>query len=194
MSYFAGMVLSAKEKEIICISTRILYLPEKAGIIVNMSEEKGRLKQHSLLVYTVSVFLVITVLLCAYRMYNKGLTASVDEDVTGTYDISDFTISFANETTSSKQSANIALPGESMPAEGTTAETAVKEEDHALVNINTASAEELMSLKGIGEVKAAAIVEYRRENGKFRSISEVMNVKGIGLKIFENIKDCITVG
>ena len=52
------------------------------------------------------------------------------------------------------------------------------------VNINTASAHQLMaSLKGIGSKKAAAIVKYRKKNGKFTSIDDLLKVKGIGKKL-----------
>lgn len=60
------------------------------------------------------------------------------------------------------------------------------------ININTASLEELQSLSGIGESKAALIIEYRTLNGKFKSIEELKNVKGISEKIFSNIKENIT--
>ena len=51
------------------------------------------------------------------------------------------------------------------------------------VNINTASAEELSeSLKGVGMSKAAAIVSYRNENGQFKHVDELVNVKGIGIR------------
>lgn len=60
------------------------------------------------------------------------------------------------------------------------------------VNINTATAEELESLDGIGEKTAAAIIEYRTENGGFSSTEELKNIKGIGDKIFENIEAFIT--
>ncbi len=62
------------------------------------------------------------------------------------------------------------------------------------ININTASAEELQSLTGIGEVKAKAIVEYREQHGSFTDITQIMNVKGIGKKTFLVIKESITVG
>ncbi len=62
------------------------------------------------------------------------------------------------------------------------------------ININTASAEELQLLSGIGEVKAAAIIAYREQHGAFSDISEIKNVKGIGEKVFEEIRDKITVG
>ena len=51
------------------------------------------------------------------------------------------------------------------------------------VNINTASAEEISeALKGVGKSKAEAIVEYRDENGEFKHVDELVNVKGIGLR------------
>ena len=62
------------------------------------------------------------------------------------------------------------------------------------VNINTATEAELDALPGIGEAKAKAIVQYRNENGKFKSISDIKNVKGIGDGIFNDIKGLITVG
>ncbi len=62
-----------------------------------------------------------------------------------------------------------------------------------LININTASAYKLTELDGIGEVKAEAIVRYREENGKFTSVDELLNVKGIGEKTLEKIRDRITV-
>ena len=64
----------------------------------------------------------------------------------------------------------------------------------ALININTATSEELQTLSGIGEAKAAAIIAYREEHGAFNDISEIMNVSGIGEKMFENIRDSITTG
>ena len=62
----------------------------------------------------------------------------------------------------------------------------------AAVNINTASKEELMTLKGVGEATAEAIIEYRKEN-KFTKIEDIKNIKGIGDKKFEAIKDDIEV-
>jgi len=63
-----------------------------------------------------------------------------------------------------------------------------------LININTANADELTKLNGIGEVKAKAIVAYREDNGFFKSIEEIKNVKGIGEATYLKIKDFITVG
>ena len=67
------------------------------------------------------------------------------------------------------------------------------ESSSSLVNINTASVVELMSLDGIGESKAKAIIEYRDINGDFENILDIKNVSGIGESIYEKIKDYITV-
>ena len=61
-----------------------------------------------------------------------------------------------------------------------------------LININTATREELMQLDGIGETLADRIIEYRK-NVKFTSISDIMNVSGIAEGKFNAIKDYITV-
>lgn len=61
------------------------------------------------------------------------------------------------------------------------------------VNINKASKEELETLSGIGPSKAQAIIEYREENGAFRTPEDLMSVSGIGEKTFEKLKDSITV-
>lgn len=65
--------------------------------------------------------------------------------------------------------------------------------DSAKVNINTASREELMSLKGIGESRAEDIIRYRERFGGFKSIDDIMNVPGIKEAAFEKIKDSITI-
>ncbi len=61
------------------------------------------------------------------------------------------------------------------------------------ISINKASQEELMSLPGIGEAKAQAIINYREEHGAFKTIEEIKNVSGIGEEIFAKIKESITL-
>lgn len=61
-----------------------------------------------------------------------------------------------------------------------------------LININTASKEELMSLPNIGDKRADAIIEYRSAN-KFEKIEDIKNVTGIGDKFYEALKDLITI-
>lgn len=62
-----------------------------------------------------------------------------------------------------------------------------------LVNLNTATAAELETLTGIGTSTAKKIIDYRENNGKFKSIEEIKNVSGIGDAKYAAIKEDITV-
>lgn len=62
-----------------------------------------------------------------------------------------------------------------------------------LLNINTATVEQLMQLPGIGKLKAQAIVDYRNEFGMFKSITELTNVKGIGEKLLAKLEDKVVI-
>jgi comEA protein len=80
----------------------------------------------------------------------------------------------------------VALAFTSATAQSTTAKPRV--------NINTASASELESLPRIGPKVAQRIVDFRTKNGNFKKVEEIMKVQGIGEKVFDQIKDLITVG
>lgn len=69
----------------------------------------------------------------------------------------------------------------------------VKEGDSDVVNINTADLEKLKTITGIGDTKAQAIMEYREQNGKFKSVDDLTKITGIGEKTLEKIRDKITV-
>lgn len=68
------------------------------------------------------------------------------------------------------------------------------ESDRPLVNINTATAEELQQLPRVGPTLAQRIVAYREMYGPFKSVEEIMQVSGIGETLFSAIRDLITVG
>ena len=71
---------------------------------------------------------------------------------------------------------------------GATSKEATKE---GKVNINTATVEELKTLKGVGEKKAEAIIEYRKKNGSFKTKEDLMKVRGIGKKLFDSFQERI---
>ena len=74
-----------------------------------------------------------------------------------------------------------------IPVGGTSKEAA----KDGKVNINTATVEELKTLKGVGEKKAEAIIEYRKKNGSFKTKEDLMKVRGIGKKLFESFQERI---
>lgn len=78
------------------------------------------------------------------------------------------------------------------PASGNSG-TASSSSAAAKVNLNTADKEALMTLNGIGEARAEAILTYRQNNGRFRTVEDIMKVEGIKEKAFEKIKNQIEV-
>lgn len=74
-----------------------------------------------------------------------------------------------------------------------TATAPVAQSAKALINLNTAGKGELITLPGIGEVKAQAIIDYREKYGSFYSTEEIMNVNGIGEKTYAQLKDLICI-
>lgn len=73
------------------------------------------------------------------------------------------------------------------------AESEDMQKDDGCININVASREELMTLPGIGQTRAEAIINYRDSNGLFESIEDIMKINGIKQSVFDNIKELISV-
>lgn len=69
----------------------------------------------------------------------------------------------------------------------------IEDEKSNLININKATIQELDTLPGIGEATANKIINYRDENGEFKSIDEIKNVNGIGDKKYEELKSLISI-
>jgi competence protein ComEA len=73
-------------------------------------------------------------------------------------------------------------------------ETAAETESTGLVDLNEADVETLMTLPGIGETKAQAIVDYRTNYGPFQTVDDLLLVSGIGESTLEGLRDLVTVG
>jgi competence protein ComEA len=91
-----------------------------------------------------------------------------------------------------QQHVHVPRKGEENPSPGVSG--GVPHDEAAPININTASASQLETLPGVGEVTAQRIIEYRQANGPFETIEEIQNVSGIGLTTFEGMRDLIVVG
>lgn len=77
---------------------------------------------------------------------------------------------------------------------GTNSNTAnISKDEEGKINLNQATKEELMTLSGVGEKKAEKIIEYREENGSFKTIEDLKNVNGFGEKSFESLEKCISI-
>jgi len=136
--------------------------------------------------YIVIAALILLIILVLWGWYLKVNNVDV-------FVISDSSSDESNQSTIISNDKNQTHSGENEPTgeSGSAAQNVTKAAGK--VNINTADVESLMSLKGIGLVKANAVIAYRQQNGPFKSIEEIMNVKGIKKATFEKIKDNISV-
>ncbi len=111
---------------------------------------------------------------------SKDMTKN-DVVITGEYDI------WESQADTQSEITEILMSESEITTENSSVETQL------LVNINTASSDDLMKLSGIGTATAEKIIDYRTTNGDFSNIEELMDVKGIGEKTFSKIKNHIYV-
>lgn len=101
---------------------------------------------------------------------------------------------YLNQAEALKDGARIYVPTQGeLEKEPETLPVPGEQETTDKVNINTAKKEDFMSLTGIGEAKAVAILKYREENGSFQSIEELKNIEGIKDGVFNKVKENITI-
>lgn len=84
-------------------------------------------------------------------------------------------------------------PGDAIIVENNEETAVKKKEENTVININTAEQSELEQIPGVGSSTALKIIEYRKTNGKFKTIEDIKNVKGIGDAKFETMKNNICV-
>lgn len=134
-------------------------------------------------VYLVSLALILIASIILYNVFNTPeLNPAVINTTAGVSTVkNNSNTGNATNTTTAMGSSN-----------SNNASTSVKKNSD-VVNLNTATVEELMTLEGIGEVRAQSIISYRNENGNFTTIEELKNVSGIGDRTFDKIKNNITV-
>ncbi len=98
-------------------------------------------------------------------------------------------VSYLNQAEKVSDGQKLYVPSQEEAAGQDVDARGMEETDDGRVNLNTASKEELMTLSGIGEVKAEAILRYREEKGGFTSIEELKEIEGIKEGVFNKVKD-----
>jgi competence protein ComEA len=108
------------------------------------------------------------------------------------FDFSQFEEKFDSRRDSIAKILEEGMPPQSLPDSTQPVKPTITSTQNQIININTADKNELTTLPRIGPVIAQRIIDYRNENGKFVKIEDIKNVKGIGEKTFDNLKDLIT--
>lgn len=172
-------IITAISSAIIAVSACVSMIMEKSAennrAVIVINQESGVVESHSEQVTSVVTSSVST------SSYQTTVTSAVFS-VTSTT-----AVSTVSSTTSSKPK-NTDVPDVSFETE-----TSDFVDDVPYIDINTAEKEDLTRIKGIGDYLADEIIYYRNETGGFNNIEEIMNVNGIGEKVFAEIRDFIYV-
>jgi comEA protein len=166
-----------------------------------MSKLKKIANSHGFSDIEMKVFLFIIFMFLAGMTYDFLISENSPEELNYDYSSEDslFNIasrdSFKGETLNKITVPNIDYKQEVLDFNNAdfNSKSTVKAKISGKVNINTAGIEQLMTLPGIGQKTAERIIEYRKSRGKFTSIRELLQVKGIGSAKFEKFKDLIFI-
>ena len=127
-----------------------------------------------------------------YWLDEDGIIEDLIKEAGGLTDLAD--VSKINRAEKLKNHQSIIVPNKNdeKSASVSSVVTAGANKD-GIVNINTATESELDTLPGIGPARARDIIKYREEKGGFNTVEDLKNIKGIGDKSFEDLKDKVTV-
>ncbi|MCX7903573.1 MAG: ComEA family DNA-binding protein [Caloramator sp.] len=172
---------------IILFITSFYYYKDKRNnemMVIKTSREQENIKENN--------FKEIKVYICG-EVKKPGVYTLLEGD--RLYNLIDIAGGFTDK--AAKENLNLAMKLKDedyilVPSIESTSNNQIKN-SNSKININTASIEELKTLPRIGDAIAQRIIEYREKNGPFRDIKDIKNVSGIGDKMFENIKEKITV-
>lgn len=132
-----------------------------------------------------------------YTKYEyQKLTTKITEPLKKEEVIKDCTTTTYSTSNCIENGSSTIIPGTSNTSFETSKDNENKKEENnepSPININTATTKDFMNLPGIGESKAKTIITYREENGPFQNIEDIKNVSGIGDKLYEQIKNYLTI-
>lgn len=142
-------------------------------------------RKERLVISSLMIVVVLMISLSAILKNTYNSNAEHYEEILEEFEQKSALIERNNKINEQKYFGEVVSEGNSVPVDNV--------EIKVIININKADIVELQKLKGIGQTYAQRIVDYRLENGEFKEIEELLNVKGIGKKRLEDIKAFITL-